>query len=152
MVGAETEIAEHDLVVRIDDADFDLLPVVDLIFGTLYLPRRMPEKYGISDEMAARLKIGFAANTEPSVIRALMEGPGAFTKRELAATSAFRPTAQDGLVLDDPGVVRGVRRSRGARLQFEQLVAPADEVCQALPLGLVRVTPPSPAARNTAHS
>ena len=27
-----------------------------------------------------------------------MDGPGAFTKRELAATSAFRPTAQDGLV------------------------------------------------------
>ena len=55
-------------------------------------------KYGISDEMATRLKIGFSANTEPSVIRALMDGPGAFTKRELAATSAFRPTAQDGLV------------------------------------------------------
>src|ERR1035441_9572856 len=56
------------------------------------------EKYGISDEMAARLKVGFAANKEPSVIRALMDGPGAFTKRELAATSAFRSTAQDGLV------------------------------------------------------
>ena len=27
-----------------------------------------------------------------------MDGPGAFTMRELAATSAFRPTAQDGLV------------------------------------------------------
>ncbi len=55
-------------------------------------------KYGISDETAARLKIGFAVNTEPSVIRALMDGPGAFTKRELAASSAFRPTAQDGLI------------------------------------------------------
>lgn len=28
-----------------------LLPVVDLIFGTLYLPRRMPEKYGINEPM-----------------------------------------------------------------------------------------------------
>ena len=56
------------------------------------------EKYGISDETSARLKIGFAANTAPSVVQALINGAGAFTKRELAATSAFRPTAQDGLV------------------------------------------------------
>jgi len=27
-----------------------------------------------------------------------MDGPGAFTMRELTATSVFRPTAQDGLV------------------------------------------------------
>ena len=55
-------------------------------------------KYGISEEMIARLKIGYADNREPSVARALMEGPGAFTPRELTATAAFRPTAQDGVV------------------------------------------------------
>jgi predicted P-loop ATPase/DNA primase len=55
-------------------------------------------KYGISEEMIARLKIGYADNGEPSVARALMEGPGAFTPRELTATAAFRPTAQDGVV------------------------------------------------------
>jgi len=32
------------------------------------------------------------------VVRKLLDGPGAFTPRELTATSAFRPTAQDGLV------------------------------------------------------
>jgi predicted P-loop ATPase len=55
-------------------------------------------KYGISEEMIARLKIGYADNGEPSVARALMECPGAFTPRELTATAAFRPTAQDGVV------------------------------------------------------
>ncbi len=55
-------------------------------------------KYGISEETIGRLQIGYAENGEPSVARTLMDGPGAFTMRELAATSAFRPTAQDGLV------------------------------------------------------
>jgi len=55
-------------------------------------------KYGISDETVARLKIGFADNSDPSVARMLMEGSGAFTMRDLTATSAFRPTAQDGVV------------------------------------------------------
>jgi len=53
-------------------------------------------KYGIGDETIARLKIGFAEN-EPGLLRTLTDGAGAFTLRELAATSAFRPTAQDGL-------------------------------------------------------
>lgn len=56
------------------------------------------KKYGIGEEMIARLKIGFAGNEEPSVARTLMEGAGAFLPRELTATSAFRPTAQDGIV------------------------------------------------------
>ena len=56
------------------------------------------EKYRIGEETAARLKIGFADNCEESVIRTLLDGPSAFTPRELSATSAFRPTAQDGLV------------------------------------------------------
>jgi DNA primase len=55
-------------------------------------------KYGIGDETIARLKIGFAEEGEVSAARTLMEGPGAFTPRELTATSAFRPTAQDGVV------------------------------------------------------
>ena len=53
--------------------------------------------YGIGDETIVRLKIGFA-NNEPSPVQALMEAPGAFTPRELAASSAFKPTAQDGLL------------------------------------------------------
>ncbi len=55
-------------------------------------------KYGMGDETIARLKIGFAANFEPSVARALMDGPGGFKLGELTATSAFRPTAQDGIL------------------------------------------------------
>lgn len=55
-------------------------------------------KYGIGEEMIARLKIGYADEIEPSVARVLMDGPGAFAMRELTATSAFRPTAQDGVV------------------------------------------------------
>jgi predicted P-loop ATPase len=55
------------------------------------------QKYGIGDETIGRLKIGFAAN-EPSAARLLMNGPGNFTPRELAASSAFKPTAQDGLM------------------------------------------------------
>ncbi len=55
-------------------------------------------KYGISEETISRLQIGYAENGAPSVARTLMDGPGAFTMRELAATSVFRPTAQDGLV------------------------------------------------------
>lgn len=55
-------------------------------------------KYGISNETIERLKIGFADESDPSTARILMDGPGAFTARELTATSAFRPTAQDGVV------------------------------------------------------
>jgi predicted P-loop ATPase/DNA primase len=55
-------------------------------------------KYGISDETIERLKIGYAEDGSRGVARLLMEGPAAFTSRELTATSAFRPTAQDGIV------------------------------------------------------
>jgi DNA primase len=55
-------------------------------------------KYGISDEMIERLKIGFADESDPTTARILTDGPGAFTARDLTATSAFRPTAQDGVV------------------------------------------------------
>jgi DNA primase len=55
-------------------------------------------KYGIGGETIARLKIGFAEDGEPSAARALIDGPGGFTPRDLTATSAFRPTSQDGIV------------------------------------------------------
>ncbi|MBS1853912.1 MAG: hypothetical protein JST11_00990 [Acidobacteria bacterium] len=55
-------------------------------------------KYGIGEETIARLKIGYADNGEPGLARTLMDGPGAFTMRDLTATSVFRPTAQDGIV------------------------------------------------------
>jgi DNA primase len=55
-------------------------------------------KYGIGEETIARLKIGYADTAGSSAARALMEGPGAFTPRELTAASAFKPTAQDGVV------------------------------------------------------
>lgn len=56
------------------------------------------QKYGIGEETITRLSIGWADNGEPSVVRAMMDRPSAFTPRELTATSAFRPTAQDGLI------------------------------------------------------
>lgn len=57
------------------------------------------EKYRIGDEIIARLKIGYAANTawtdsagewQCGVVDALCKGPNAFTNAELAVTSAFR--------------------------------------------------------------
>jgi DNA primase len=63
--------------------------------------------------MIARLKIGFAYNAEPSFVRALVDGPGTFTLRQLAATSAFRPTAQDGVVPFFDGRIVFPYRSRG---------------------------------------
>ena len=95
---AEAEEA-HAVTLRVREALTELAEFYhQRLLATPGVLAWFQEKYGISDEIAGRLKIGFAANTEPSVIRALMDGPGAFTKRELAATSAFRPTAQDGLI------------------------------------------------------
>jgi predicted P-loop ATPase/DNA primase len=89
---------QHRLTLRVRDA---LTALADLyhqrLAGNAEVLAWFKSKYGIGEEAIARLKIGFADNVEPSVVRALMEGPGAFTPRELAATSAFRPTAQDGL-------------------------------------------------------
>ena len=96
------EIAEaedqHRLTLRVRDA---LTALADFhheqLTGNAEVLTWFKAKYGTSDETIARLKIGFAAN-EPSAARALMDGPGGFTLRELTATSAFRPTAQDGLL------------------------------------------------------
>jgi len=97
--GSEDAEQAHALTLRVREALTELAEFYhQRLLATPDVLAWFRNKYGISDETAARLKIGFAVNTEPSVIRALMDGPGAFTKRELAASSAFRPTAQDGLI------------------------------------------------------
>ena len=55
-------------------------------------------KYGIGKDTVCRLKIGYADDREPSAACTMVSGGGAFTPRELTATSAFRPTAQDGVI------------------------------------------------------
>lgn len=52
-------------------------------------------RYRIGRETIDRLQIGFAANG--GIIRELQSDPHGFTPREVSATAAFRPTAQDGL-------------------------------------------------------
>ena len=62
--------------------------------------------YGISEETIDALRIGYAANgpykddgkPQTGVLSALTTGENPFTPRELAATGAFRPTGQDGLI------------------------------------------------------
>ncbi len=56
----------------------------------------LKSKYAISDETIDALQIGFADNA--GVMAHLLSGDRKFTKRELAATGAFRTTGQDGLV------------------------------------------------------
>lgn len=100
-VSGGTEQAEeaHQLTLRVREA---LTALADLhhqrLVGNPDVLAWFRAKYGISEETIGRLKIGYADNAGPSVARTLMEGPGAFTPRELTATSAFRPTAQDGVV------------------------------------------------------
>jgi predicted P-loop ATPase len=93
---AETESA-HQLTWRVRGALAALAEIYHqrLVANTEVLAW-FKSKYGIGDETIARLKIGFADN-EPGLVPALTGGAGAFTLRELAGTSAFRPTAQDGL-------------------------------------------------------
>ncbi len=62
--------------------------------------------YGIAEETIDTLRIGYAVNgpcedagePQAGVLAALTTGENAFTPRELAATGAFRPTGQDGLI------------------------------------------------------
>ena len=62
--------------------------------------------YGIGEESIDTLRIGYAANgpcedegkPQAGVLSALTTEKNAFTPRELAATGAFRPTGQDGLI------------------------------------------------------
>ena len=97
--GAEQAEEAHQLTLRVREA---LTALADLyhqrLAGSAEVLAWFRAKYGISEETIGRLKIGFAGNGEPGVARTLMQGPGAFTARELTATSAFRPTAQDGVV------------------------------------------------------
>ena len=89
----------HQLTLRVREALTALRTVSRAArSGTRKFSPGSGTKYGIGEETIDRLKIGYADNGEPSAARTLMEGPGAFTMRELTATSAFRPTAQDGLV------------------------------------------------------
>jgi DNA primase len=94
----EAEEAHH-LTLRVREA---LTALAELyhqrLAGNVEVLAWFRQKYGIGEEMIARLKIGFADNSEPSIARTLIEESGAFTMRELTATAAFRPTAQDGLV------------------------------------------------------
>jgi hypothetical protein len=100
-VADSTEQAEeaHRLTLRVREA---LVALADLyherLAGNPEVFSWFRTKYGIGEETIGRLKIGYADNAGPSTARSLMEGPGAFTPRELTATSAFRPTAQDGVV------------------------------------------------------
>ncbi len=91
--------AEHRLSLRVREA---LTAVAQIYHQRLVANTEVlawfRAKYGIGDEMIERLKIGYAEDGTPSTARLLMDGPQAFTPRELAATSAFRPTAQDGIV------------------------------------------------------
>lgn len=89
----------HGLTLRVREALTALADVYHRrLVGNTEVLSWFRTTYGIGDETIQRLKIGFADNEEPSSARELMEGPGAFTMRELTATSAFRPTSQDGVV------------------------------------------------------
>jgi len=97
--GVQDSEEAHALTLRVREALTELAESYhQRLLAKLDVLAWFREKYRISDEMAARLKIGFAENQEPSVIQALMNEPGAFTRGELTATSAFRPTPQDGLI------------------------------------------------------
>jgi len=93
---AEEAEEAHRLTLRVHEA---LTALAELYYqrliGNAEALTWFRNKYGIGQETIERLKIGFADSGEPGAARLLIEGPGAFTMRELAATSAFRPTAQD---------------------------------------------------------
>jgi predicted P-loop ATPase len=90
--------AAHQLTLRVREA---LTAIAEAYHRRLAGNREVMAwfraKYGIGEDTIASLKIGYGDNDEPSIVRLLMDGPSACTMRELAATSVFRPTAQDGL-------------------------------------------------------
>jgi DNA primase len=97
--GADQAEEAHCLTLRVREALTALAELYHVrLVGNPEVFTWFRAKYGISEEEIGRLKIGYADNTGPSVARALTEGPGTFSPRELTATSAFRPTAQDGVV------------------------------------------------------
>jgi len=90
--------AEHHLALRVREALTALAGIYhERLMGNAEALAWFRGKYGIREETITRLKIGYAEDGTPSAARLLMDSPSAFTPRELAATSAFRPTAQDGI-------------------------------------------------------
>jgi predicted P-loop ATPase/DNA primase len=91
--------AEHRLTLRVREALTALAEIYhQRLVSNAEVYSWFRAQYGIREETIERLKIGYAEDSSPTAARLLMDGPGAFTPRELTATSAFRPTAQDGIV------------------------------------------------------
>ncbi len=102
----ETE-AERELDVRVQEA---LTALASFYHRRLKdapeILEWLTSHYGISEETIDTLRIGYAANGPceegdkacVGVLSALTTGQNPFTPRELAATGAFRPTGQDGLI------------------------------------------------------
>ena len=90
--------AEHRLTLRVREALTALAEIYhQRLVSNAEVFSWFRAKYGIREETIERLKIGYAEDGSPTAARLLMDGPAAFTPRELTATSAFRPTAQDGI-------------------------------------------------------
>ena len=102
----ETE-AERELDVRVQEA---LTALASFYHRRLQDAPEVLEwltsHYGIGKETIDALRIGYAANgpceddgkPQTGVLSALTTGENPFTPRELAATGAFRPSGQDGLI------------------------------------------------------
>ncbi|GIW56259.1 MAG: hypothetical protein KatS3mg082_2663 [Nitrospiraceae bacterium] len=90
--------AEHPLTLRVREALTALAEIYhQRLVSNAEVYSWFRAKYGIREETIERLKIGYAEDGSPTAARLLMDGPAAFKPRELTATSAFRPTAQDGI-------------------------------------------------------
>jgi predicted P-loop ATPase/DNA primase len=90
--------AQHRITLRVREALTALARLYcERLIGNAEVLAWFRTKYGITEETIGRLKIGYADNAEPGAARTLMDGPTGFSMRELTATSAFRPTAQDGV-------------------------------------------------------
>jgi predicted P-loop ATPase len=113
--GSPEEAEEaHQLTLRVHEALTALAEIYhQRLIGNAEVLTWFRDKYGIGQGTIERLKIGFADSGEPGAARLLMAGPCVFTMRELAATSAFRPTAQDGLVPSFDGRIVFPYWSRG---------------------------------------
>ena len=90
--------AQHRITLRVREALTALAGLYcERLIGNAEVLAWFRTKYGISEETIGRLKIGYADNAEPGAARTLRDRPPGFTPRDLTATSAFRPTAQDGV-------------------------------------------------------
>ena len=100
----ETE-AERELDVRVQDALTALASFYHLrLKDAPEVLEWLTSHYGIGQETIDTLRIGYAANGAceengkkcAGVLSTLTTGQNSFTRRELAATGAFRPTGQGG--------------------------------------------------------